>query len=74
MSSNLREALRSASASIELRLRNEQKQVRTQKKIAKVQEMLTSEDEIKKRKQRLVIFIQIMWLLIVCEIERRTKG
>lgn len=51
---SLKESLKMAVQKTEERLREEQKVVRHQKKIAKVQELLSSEEEMKKRKHRLV--------------------
>lgn len=48
----------------EERLREEQKVVRHQKKIAKVQELLSSEEEMKKRKHRLVSYDQFQTTLV----------
>lgn len=54
LSSHLKEALIGAISKAELRLRDEQKVARHQKRLVKVQEMMSSEEEMKKRKQKLV--------------------
>lgn len=54
LSSHLKDALLEASNKAEMRLRDEQKVARHQKRLVKVQEMMSSEEEMKKRKQKLV--------------------
>lgn len=54
LSSHLKEALQEAVNKAEQRLRDEQKVVRHQKRLVKVQEMMSSEEEMKKRKHKLV--------------------
>lgn len=54
LSSHLKEALHEAVNKAEQRLKDEQKVARHQKRLAKVQEMMSSEEEMKKRKQKLV--------------------
>lgn len=56
LSCHLKDALLEASNKAELRLRDEQKVARHQKRLVKVQEMMSSEEEMKKRKQKLVNF------------------
>ncbi|XP_046620842.1 PX domain-containing protein kinase-like protein isoform X1 [Neodiprion virginianus] len=53
LSSHLKDALMGAISKAELRLRDEQKVARHQKRLVKVQEMMSSEEEMKKRKQKL---------------------
>ncbi|XP_012263544.2 PX domain-containing protein kinase-like protein isoform X1 [Athalia rosae] len=53
LSSHLKDALTGAISKAELRLRDEQKVARHQKRLVKVQEMMSSEEEMKKRKQKL---------------------
>ncbi|XP_043481202.1 PX domain-containing protein kinase-like protein isoform X1 [Leptopilina heterotoma] len=53
LSCHLKDALLEASNKAELRLRDEQKVARHQKRLVKVQEMMSSEEEMKKRKQKL---------------------
>ncbi|XP_046745229.1 PX domain-containing protein kinase-like protein isoform X3 [Diprion similis] len=53
LSSHLKDALLEAISKAELRLRDEQKVARHQKRLVKVQEMMSSEEEMKKRKQKL---------------------
>lgn len=54
LSSHLKEALQEAVNKAEQRLKEEQKVARHQKRLVKVQEMMSSEEEMKKRKQKLV--------------------
>lgn len=54
LSSHLKEALLAAANKAEQRLRDEQKVARHQKRLVKVQEMMSSEEEMKKRKHKLV--------------------
>lgn len=54
LSSHLKEALQQAVNKAEQRLKDEQKVARHQKRLVKVQEMMSSEEEMKKRKQKLV--------------------
>jgi len=54
LSSHLKEALQEAVNKAEQRLRDEQKVARHQKRLVKVQEMMSSEEEMKKRKHKLV--------------------
>lgn len=56
LSSHLKEALQEAVNKAEQRLKDEQKVARHQKRLVKVQEMMSSEEEMKKRKQKLVNF------------------
>ncbi|XP_066589905.1 PX domain-containing protein kinase-like protein isoform X2 [Prorops nasuta] len=53
LSSHLKDALQDATNKAELRLRDEQKLARHQRKLVKVQEMMSCEEEQKKRKQKL---------------------
>lgn len=54
LSNHLKEALQEAVNKAEQRLRDEQKVARHQKRLVKVQEMMSSEEEMKKRKHKLV--------------------
>lgn len=54
LSTHLKDALLDAANKAELRLRNEQKVARHQKRLVKVQELMSSEEELKKRKHKLV--------------------
>lgn len=54
LSIHLKDVLREAASKAEQRLKDEQKVARHQKKLVKVQEMMSSEEEMKKRKQKLV--------------------
>lgn len=56
LSIHLKEALIEASNKAEQRLRDEQKVARHQKRLVKVQEMMSSEEEMKKRKHKLVSY------------------
>ncbi|XP_021932004.1 PX domain-containing protein kinase-like protein isoform X3 [Zootermopsis nevadensis] len=51
-SSHVKEALKVARQKIEIRLKDEQKMVRHQKRLVRVQELLSNEEEKKKRKQK----------------------
>ena len=81
LSSHLKDALLEASNKAELRLRDEQKVARHQKRLVKVQEMMSSEEEMKKRKQKLVRE-EFNWILIwisliyyyLCELFFSEKG
>lgn len=57
LSNHLKEALQEAVNKAEQRLRDEQKVARHQKRLVKVQEMMSSEEEMKKRKHKLVKYI-----------------
>lgn len=57
ISSVVKDQLRNAQVQLEERLRDEQKMVRSQKRLVKVQEMMSSEEEKKKRKQKAVWYI-----------------
>lgn len=59
LSSHLKDALLEATNKAESRLRDEQKVARHQKRLVKVQEMMSSEEEMKKRKHKLVSFFVI---------------
>ena len=54
LSIHLKDALLDAANKAEQRLRDEQKVARHQKRLVKVQEMMSSEEELKKRKHKLV--------------------
>lgn len=54
LSSHLKEALQEAVNKAEQRLKDEQKAARHQKRLVKVQEMMSSDEGMKKRKQKLV--------------------
>lgn len=54
LSSHLKDALVEASNKAESRLKDEQKVARHQKRLVKVQQMMSSEEEMKKRKHKLV--------------------
>lgn len=54
LSSHLKDALTEATNKAEQRLIDEQKVARHQKKLVKVQEKMSSEEEMKKRKHKLV--------------------
>lgn len=54
LSNHLKEALQEAVNKAEQRLRDEQKVARHQKRLVKVQEMMSCEEEMKKRKHKLV--------------------
>lgn len=54
ISSHLKDALVEAINKAETRLKDEQKVVRHQKRLIKVQELMSSEEEMKKRKHKLV--------------------
>lgn len=54
LSSHLKEALLEAMNKAEQRLKDEQKVARHQKRLVKVQEMMSMEEEMKKRKQKQV--------------------
>jgi PX domain-containing protein kinase-like protein len=49
-----KEHLKSAALQVEERLREEQKMVRSQKRLVKVQEMMSSEEEKKKQRHKMV--------------------
>lgn len=53
LSSHLKDALSEATNKAETRLKDEQKVARHQKRLVKVQEMMSSEEEMKKRKHKL---------------------
>lgn len=57
LNSHLKEALHEAVNKAEQRLKDEQKVARHQKRLVKVQEMMSSEEEMKKRKQKLVSIV-----------------
>lgn len=54
LNSHLKDALVEATNKAETRLKDEQKVARHQKRLVKVQQMMSSEEELKKRKQKLV--------------------
>lgn len=53
--SSVKERLKEATAKTEERLKEEQKMVRSQKRLVKVQEMMSSEEEKKKQRQKMVM-------------------
>lgn len=57
LSSHLKDALSEATNKAESRLRDEQKVARHQKRLVRVQEMMSSEEEMKKRRHKLVCLI-----------------
>lgn len=54
LSSSAKEALKQASQKCDNRLRDEQKSVKNQKRIVRVQELMSSEEEKRKSKQKAV--------------------
>lgn len=65
VSNGIKEHLKQIVTQIEDRLRDEQKVVRSQKRIARVQEMMTSEEEKKKQRQKIVRSVTTRLNLIV---------
>lgn len=53
--SSVKERLKNAIVKTEERLKEEQKMVRSQKRLVKVQEMMSSEEEKKKQRQKMVM-------------------
>lgn len=52
--SSIKEHLKNAKIQIEERLKDEQKTIRSQKRLARVQEMMSSEEEKKKQRHKMV--------------------
>lgn len=63
--SGAKERLKVATKHMEDRLTEEQKMVRSQKRLVKVQEMMSSEEEKKKQRNKLVSIFILMFLLYV---------
>lgn len=59
MSTSIKEHLKNVVIKIQERLKDEQKMVRSQKRLARVQEMMSSEEEKKKHRQKLVSLLLI---------------
>lgn len=55
LTGSLKEHLKNCQTQLEERLKEEQKTIRSQKRLVKVQELMSSEEEKKKQKQKLVI-------------------